>query len=406
MINYFWKEDNLYMLDIELIKKSMPDDVDAWIMVDYENKNPILVSMLGNRMLTRKIFMVIPKKEKPYLICHKIDTVFLSDENTKKNFDLHVYQTWEVMLALEKRDFASYKKVWMDVSENGLLPRVSLADYGSVSYIKDLGIEIESSGDIQQVLYAAFDENGARSQKEACETLLNIKDEAFAKIKNDILETGVSDEYKIQKFICDRLHEQGYIYDDPAIVAVNKNASDPHYGPTDKVSSPIKVGDVVLIDMWAKKDAPASVYGDITWMGYVGLEVPQEVEQRFQILRHAVDTGFMHLIDNLPLRPICGFEIDNVVREVIEDAGYGEYFIHRTGHNIASDVSPHGPGANIDNYESHDTRKLIPNTSFSLEPGIYAPDFGMRSETDVYIDSNNVPHMVGGRQTHVIAILK
>ena len=158
--------------------------------------------------------------------------------------------------------------------------------------------------------------------------------------------------------------------------------------------------------MWAKKDAPNSVYGDITWMGYVGERVPENVEKRFSILRRAVDSGFEFLKKNLPNRDVKGYEVDDIVREVIDNEGYGEYFIHRTGHNIAKDVSPHGPGTNIDNYESHDERNIIENTSFSLEPGIYAPDFGMRSETDVYIDKNRVPHMVGGRQEKVIPILK
>ncbi len=390
---------------ISEIQKRLSSSVSCWVLVDYENKNPIMVSMLGDLMLTRKIIMVIPREGKPFLICHKIDTVFLNQERITSQFNLHVYKTWKEMLELERNLLKDNPTLCMDISSDGLLPRVSLADYGSVEYLLSLGHKVVSSADMQQYLYAAFSEEEEKTQIEACNTLMMIKDEAFKKIKEDILTKGESDEYEIQSFICNRLHEEGYIYDDPAIVAINHNASDPHYGPNENVSSKIHKGDVVLIDMWAKKDIPNSVYGDITWMGYVGESVPKVVEDRFAILRKAVDSGFEYLEKNLPLRDVKGYEVDDIVRDVIDKAGYGEYFIHRTGHNISKDVSPHGPGANIDDYESHDERNLIENTSFSLEPGIYAPDFGMRSETDVYISKDRIPYMVGGRQEKVIAIL-
>jgi methionine aminopeptidase len=378
---------------------------DAWIIVDYENRNPMLVNFLGKKMLTRKIFLVFPKETKPFIICHSIDTVFLSDKKTFDNFNLHVYHTWEEMLALEKKDFASYKKVLMDVSKDGLLPRISLADYGSVDFIKKLGIEIASSGDLLQQFSAVYDAKAQILQLEADKITLNIKDEAFAKIKELIEINGKTDEYSIQKYISDRFHEEGMVYDDPAIVAIGKNASNPHYGPDSHVSSIISKGDLVLIDMWAKMDQPDSVYADITWMGYVGKKVPSKYEERFQILRKAIDSCLEFLSHELPKRRVEGYEVDDVSRKVITEAGYGSYFIHRTGHNIAVDVSPHGPGVNIDNYESHDTREVVDGVTFSLEPGIYAPDFGMRSETNVYIKKRK-PVVVAGRQEKIIPILK
>lgn len=392
---------------IELVKEALKkNNADAWIMVDYENRNKTMVSFLGEKMLTRKIFLVIPKEGKPYLICHSIDTVFLKGDDISSFFDLHVYQTWKEMLELEKEDFSGYSKVLMDISENGLLPRVSLADYGSVEYVKSLGIEVGSSQDILQMFSAVYDQESYRLQLLACKKALSIKDEAFEFIRNEVLEKGYSDEYTVQQFIARRFTEEGMVYDEAPIVAIDHNASNPHYGPSEKVSSKIERGNSVLIDMWAKMDDPKAVYSDITWMGYVGEAVPKEYEERFQILRRAVDTAFAFLKENLPKRRVEGYEVDDVTRKVVEESGYGKYFTHRTGHNIAVDVSPHGPGVNIDNNESHDTRRIIPHISFSLEPGIYAPDFGMRSETDVYIDENYVPHMVGGRQEHVIAILE
>jgi Xaa-Pro dipeptidase len=157
--------------------------------------------------------------------------------------------------------------------------------------------------------------------------------------------------------------------------------------------------------MWAKMDDPEGVYADITWMGYVGEEVPEIYANRFSILKKAIDSAVFFLKKELPLRRVEGYEVDALVRQEITKAGYGDYFIHRTGHNIAADVSPHGPGVNIDDYESHDTREIIDGVTFSLEPGIYAPDFGMRSETNVFI-AKRQPVVVAGRQEKVIAILK
>ena len=381
------------------------EGADAWVIVDYENRNKTLVEFLGNRMLTRKIFLVFPLKKKPFIICHSIDTVFLRDEEITKEFDLKVYHTWQEMLDIEKKEFAEYKKVLMDISEFGLLPRISLADYGSVEFIKSLGIEVASSGNLLQRFSALYSERAYELQLLANKKTLMIKDEAFAKIKELILKNGETSEYEIQKFICDRFHEEGMVYDDPAIVAIGKNASDPHYGPSKEVSSPIKKGDLVLIDMWAKMDDPEGVYADITWMGYVGEEVPEIYKKRFDILKKAIEADFEFLKNELPKRAVAGYEVDQVSRDYIKDAGFAEYFVHRTGHNIAVDVSPHGPGVNIDNYESHDTREIIDGVTFSLEPGIYAPDFGMRSETNVYIKDRQ-PIYVAGHQEEIIAILK
>jgi len=380
-------------------------NADAWILVDYENRNKTLVALLGEKMLTRKILMVIPKTGKPYLITHIIDTVYLNDSVTKARFDLVVYKTWREMLALEKRYFSAYKTVLMDVSENGLLPRVSLADYGSVDYVKSLGLEVLSSGDLLQELTAVYSKRAYELQLKADALTLAIKDEAFQKIKELILKNGETDELEIQKFIADRFHQEGMVYDDPPLVAIGKNASNPHYTPTPESHAKIHQGDLVLIDMWAKMDDPEGVYADITWMGYVGAEVPEVYAKRFAVVKAARDAVIAFLKKEIPLRPVAAYEADDVAREVITKAGYGDYFIHRVGHNIAVDVSPHGPGANLDDYESHDTRHLIEGTSFSDEPGIYAPDFGVRSETNLHI-LNHQAVVVAGLQDKIIPILK
>ena len=392
-------------MNIELIQKYIAaEKADAWILVDYECKNPVMNALLGPKMLTRKIFMAIPAEGKPYLITHFIDTVYLKDEETAKNFDLNVYKTWREMLNLEKELFASYKTALMDVSEFGLLPRVSLADWGSVEYIRSLGIEIKPSANVLQRITATYSERAYQLQLKTNEVTLRIKDEAFLKIKELIEEKSETDEYEIQQFIARRFHEEGMVFDDPPLVAIGKNASDPHYSPTEEIHDKIHEDDLVLIDMWAKMDDPEGVYSDITWMGFVGNEVPQVYVDRFNIVKNARDAVIAFLEKEIPLRPVMAYEADDVARKVISDVGYGEYFVHRVGHNIAVDVSPHGPGANLDDYESKDTRYLLEGTSFSDEPGIYAPDFGVRSETNLHIRNGKL-EVVAGLQDAIIPIL-
>ena len=394
---------NRGMLTLQEIQRKVDElGADAWVIVDYENQNPTLVRLLGSRMLTRKIFLVISKQEKPYLIVHRIDTVYLRD--LEDQFDLRIYQTWQEMLDLERASFASYQKVLMDVSENGLLPRISLADHGSVSFIESLGIEVISSGDLQQYMTSVLSEKSLQSQLKACKTCLKIKDEAFRLIALKIQQDGIADELDIQRYIARRFDEEGMVYDEPPLVAIGPNASDPHYTPAEDAHSPIREGDLVLIDIWAKYKEPGSVYADITWMGYVGTEVPEVYKKRFDIVKGARDAAISFLKKELPLRPVHAFEADDAARNYIVEHGYGQYFLHRLGHSIADGVSPHGPGANLDNYESHDTRLLLEGTSFSDEPGIYAPDFGVRSETDLHIHNGELV-VAGGLQEEVIAIM-
>ena len=393
-------------MKIKEIKKYIAQEgADAWVLVDYECHNPVMNALLGPKMLTRKIFMVIPASGKPYLITHIIDTVYLKDKETLGNFDLKVYKTWREMLDLEKKLLSGYKTVLMDISENGLLPRISLADWGSVDYIKSLGLEVRSSGDVLQRITAVYSKRAYELQKQACELTLKIKDEAFQKIKELVEKDGKTSEYEIQQFIADRFHEEGMVFDEPPLVAIGPNASDPHYAPTRESFSEICEGDLVLIDMWAKMDDPEAVYADITWMGYVGKEIPDVFAERFKIVKSARDAVIEFLKNEIPNRDVHAFEADDVARKVITDAGYGEYFLHRVGHNIAVDVSPHGPGANLDDYESKDTRLLLEGTSFSDEPGIYAPDFGVRSETNLHIKDGNL-EVVAGLQDEIIPILK
>ncbi len=389
---------------IENIKTYLTEnDVDAYIIPSYENNNELTLKILGRKMLTRKLFLIIPKEEKPYLITHSIDKLFLQDQS---DFNLKVYNTYKEMLDLEKQSFKHYKTIIMDISENGLLPKVSLADYGTVKFIADLNINIKSSADLLVYNNCRLNKTNYKLMQEACKLNLMIKDEAFKKIKEDILTIGYSDEYRIQQFIVKRYQENNMFFDEAPIVSVNLNASNPHYGPSKNKHLRINRGDVVLIDMWAKLNDESAIYSDITWMGEVSETISSKVSERFLILRHAVDKAVVFLKSELKKRRVEGYEVDRLIRDEINKTIYGSYFTHRTGHSIFNDLSPHGQGTNIDDYESKDTRAIIKNIAFSLEPGIYYKDFGMRLETDVYIDDNFEPVLVGGHQDEVIAILK
>ena len=375
----------------------------AYLSLDYENKNPLLASFTSGLMLTRKVAFLF-KSERPIVIAQTLDCPFLKKGYVGANFEIVEYRDWQEYLTLLKKHLSDTSAVYMDVSENGLLPRVSLADYGSVAYVMSLGKEIRSSADLLNEMIGTLSPEGEASQKVAADLLLAIKDEAFAYMAQALKAGKPLDEYEVQSFIAHRFEEEGMTYDDPPIVAVNANASNPHYQPTENEHSPIKKGDLILIDMWAKKKEKGSVYGDITWMAYAGREVPVEMAKPFATLVRSIDAAIAFLKQELPLREVAGYEVDRLVRKIIEEDGYLPYFTHRTGHSIKDDDGPHGPGVNMDDYESHDERKIVDGNSFSLEPGIYLPSFGMRSETDILVKGRK-PIVVAGRQREIKALL-
>lgn len=393
-------------MEIETIQKLIASlGKQAWITIDYENKNKALCGLLGGKMLTRKIIAVFYANRRPALIAHSIDCGLLKDGIVDRRFDIIEYKTWQQMLDGERKALENLSSVLMDYSENGLLMRVASADAGSVEFVKSLGIKVESSGDLLQSMTAVLTDRQYEEELKACELTLAIKDEAFAFIKRQIEEKGQTSELEVQRFIAKRFVEEGMTYDDAPLVANGKNAANPHYSPDENHNAVLKEGDLVLIDMWAKLNDQDGVYADITWMGYIGKEVPEVYASRFEIVKAARKGVIKFLKREIPNRDVYAYEADDVARKTISDAGYGEYFLHRVGHNIAVDVSPHGPGANLDNYETHDDRKLLEGTSFSDEPGIYAPDFGMRSETNIHI-RNRQAIVVAGGQEEIIPIMK
>ena len=363
-------------------------NIDAWIIYDYECTNDVLISFIGKKFLTRRLFLVIPKSEKPFIIANILDIVHLNTDDIKLNFEIITYRTWNELIETLNNKISGYKNVIMEISTYGTLPKSSYCDYGTVKLIEKFGIKVHSSADLLIHYTATYKDEALKSQYRAMEIVSKIKDEAFSLIEKTLKQKQRITEYDVTLFIVEQFKKHGLVFDSNPIVAVNKNAGNPHYEASENISDEIKPGDLILIDLWAKEDVSYGVYADITWMGYAGKNPPKEYIKLFEILKESIDNALDFLNNNLPNRAVCGYEVDDVVRNTLKKYNYEKYLIHRVGHSISIDNSPHGKGTNIDNYETHDERHIINNTGFSIEPGIYTKEFGLREEIDVYIENN------------------
>ena len=375
-------------MELDIVKNYLNNNAkDAWIIYDHGCTNNALVYFIGKKPLTRRAFMVIPLTGMPYIICHGIDVVYLSTTDITSRFSLITYRTWEELEKIIETRISKYNNVIMEISENGSLPKSSYCDYGTIEFIKKFVDTVDSSADLLTKFTSTLDTTALESHVSAMEKILKIKNQAFKHIEKTLKEKRKITEYDVQQYILKRFKREHLVTDSPPIVAVNANAGKPHYEPTKGKSRSIKKGDLILIDLWAREEnIENSVFADITWMAYAGKEVPEKYKELFDILHESIDEGLNFLNAHLPVRKVCGYEIDEVVRSYISSKGYGDYFIHRTGHSITTDNTPHGNGVNIDNYETHDTRHIIPNICFSMEPGIYTDKFGIRSEINVFVE--------------------
>jgi Xaa-Pro aminopeptidase len=292
------------------------------------------------------------------------------------------YSRWTEQASGLRELLRGARTVAMQYSPDCAVPYVSMVDGGTVELVRAAGVEIRTSADLVQLFEARWTDAQFESHIEAARRMDRIRGQAFGMIR-DRLPSGLT-EWDVWLFMRRRFEEDGLITDHGPIVAVNANASDPHYEPAAERHSPIKAGDLVLIDMWAKLQNPSnSVYYDITWTGYCGESPPERMQEVFRAVAGARDRGVDAVVSGAAKQ---GYQVDDAARSYIESHGFGEYFIHRTGHSIGTDV--HGAGANMDNFETHDVRRILPRTCFSVEPGIYLPDFGIRSEVNVYVGAD------------------
>lgn len=377
--------------------------LDGWLLYDFRRTNPIAVDFLHlSGIQTRRWFYLIPRRGEPKGLFHRIES---------HNFDgvpghRELFSSWRELEAGLEAMLSGVKKVAMEYSPKNAIPYVSRVDAGTIELVRSFGVEVVSSADLVQMFQAVLTPEEYQTHLYAARSLNEIKDTAFALIAEKIKAGTPVHEYEIQRFIWDQYPKYGMIADDPPIVAVNANASNPHYQPTKEVSSPIKREDLVLIDLWAKKDSVGSIYGDITWMGYVGDRLPEEIAKIWAVVTRARDEAARFATDRIAkgLKTL-GCEVDDVARGVIEKAGFGTNFTHRTGHSIGTE--DHGNGANIDNFETRDDRELVPGVCFSIEPGIYLEGlYGFRTEIDMFLHPKRVEVTTQPVQRDILLLLE
>ena len=380
-------------------------NLDAWLFFDFRGSNDLahrILNITAEKHLTRRFFYLVPKTGTPIKIVNSVEAHNLNHLPGETK----VYSSYDSLHEQLKNALANYKNIAMEYSPKCAIPYISKIDAGTIEYLSTFNINILSSADLISSYYTVWNEAQFKENVPVAKALNEIVDNSFKMIKSYILAGRPINEFTVQSFIMDEFEKRDYFTDFPPIVAVNGNAANPHYGPTESVFQPIVKGDLVLIDLWAKPNNDNAVWSDITWVGYVGESVPEKYVKVFNIVAQARDTAFDLVSQRFSNKQeVRGFELDQACRDVIEKAGYGSFFIHRTGHSI--DVDLHGNGAHLDNYETRDERLVLPMTSFSIEPGIYLPgDFGIRSEIDVFIKANNEVIATGRKQTELVPILK
>ena len=378
--------------------------LDGWLFYDFRMSDPLAYRILElpeNGIATRRWFCYVPATGKPIAIVSAVEAHRLDALGTDKN----VYRSHHEMLAAVGIALKGARRIAMDYSPGCAIPYVSRVDAGTVEMVRATGVEIISAANLIQRFEASLTREQLESHHRAARALRSIVDETFAEIGNSISGGRAVSEVSIQEFVMSRFAAKGLATYAPPIVAVNEHSADPHFAPTREHDRAVRRGDFVLLDLWAREAGADSIYADFTWVAFVGDQIPDELARVFDIVARARDAAVDLVQTRVAARePVAGQEADRAARAVIEDAGFGDKFVHRTGHSIGREV--HGAGANLDSLETLDDRALIDNTCFSVEPGIYLPGkFGVRSELDMTIEDGRA--MVSGepRQREIAAIL-
>ncbi|HWP83273.1 MAG TPA: M24 family metallopeptidase [Bacteroidota bacterium] len=381
------------------------EGVDGWLLYNFRGSNPVasrILNLPSHLMFTRRYFYFIPAAGSPRKLVHAIEQENLDVLPGEKL----IYATWRSLEEQLRALVRGSKRVAMEYSPRNAIPYVSIVDAGTLELVRDAQVEIISSANLVARFEACWDDVQARDNFETAQHLREIVDLVFSFIKRCVKDGKAVTEYDVQQFMLSEFKARGLTTESDPNCSVNANSANPHYEPTKEVHSPIKPGDFVLIDLWAKKNKPRSVYADITWTGFVGESVPDEYQKVFEVVKGGRDAALKFAQDSLKAgKTIRGYEVDDAARNFIKAKGYAEYFVHRTGHSIGEQI--HANGANMDNFETHDDRRILPRSSFSIEPGIYLPGkFGIRSEIDVYISPSNEVIVTGlPMQERVVAIM-
>ncbi|GHO94334.1 peptidase M24 [Reticulibacter mediterranei] len=373
-------------MDIERVQQALQHEkLDGWLFYDFRKSNPIAYQVLelpAEEMYTRRWFYFVPAQGGPSALVSAVEPHVLQALPGQR----FVFRTWQEMQAHLATILTPDTRVAMEYSPMNAIPYSARVDAGTLELVRQCGVEVVSSADLSQRFVAQLSDKQTEEHREAGRRLISAKDQLFAELSNDLRNGIALDEYHVQQRFLALIENAGLQATEPPIVGVNGNASNPHYAPSLTLSQPIQRGDLILFDFWARLPQPDAIYADYTWMAFAGTadEIPLRQREVFEIVRKARDTGIAFIRERLAAgKRVEGREVDDVTRAVIAKAGYGDNFVHRTGHSIYT--TDHGNGANIDNYETQDARALLEHTCCSIEPGIYLPAFGIRSEVNLLI---------------------
>lgn len=395
------------MFDLSAIQSALREDgLDGWLLYDFRGLNVLARRVLRfptDAHATRRWFYFLPATGEPRKLVHRIESGVLDAYPGGKT----VYLRWQELEAGVASLVKGAKYVAMEYVPRNANPYVSRVDAGTVELVRSAGVEVVPSGDLIQRFEACWDDEQWAMHQEASKHTSAAFDVAWKFLADGVRAGRAVHELDVQKVIMDHFARHRLVTDHPPIVGVGPHSADPHYAPAPGDAGLIREDSFVLIDLWAKCDRPRAVYSDLTWTGFVGTEVPARYEEVFQIVRRARDAGIERVKRAYAAsEPLQGWQVDQATRDVIESAGFGKEFVHRTGHSIGEET--HGNGANMDNLETHETRRVMRRTCFSIEPGIYLPgDFGVRSEVDVFVDAAGTVHVTGPEpQTAVVPVLR
>ena len=388
-------------LPIPAVQQALKKDgLDGWLLYDFHGSNPIAARLTdlasSSKMATRRWYYLVPANGAPRGLVHAIERHNLD----RLPGDKQPYSGREQLASGLKDLLRGMKRVAMEYSPGNAIPYVSRVDAGTVEAVRELGVEVVSSGDLVQRFEAVWSAEALGTHRSASERLYRIKDRAF-ELLGERAGRGLT-EYDVQQAMMGWFADEGLITSAEPCVAAEENAGNPHYQPTAAASRKIGTSELVLLDLWGKLQAPGAVFADITWMGFTGAAVPDRYARAFAAARDGRDAG-VELVKTAAQagRELRGYEVDRATREVIARAGYGAQFIHRTGHSLGEDV--HGNGVHMDDYETHDERRLIPGTGFTIEPGIYTPDFGVRTEINMFVAERDA-EVTGPMQTGIVTL--
>jgi Xaa-Pro aminopeptidase len=378
--------------------------LDGWLFCDHHRRDPMAYRILGlpeHGMATRRWFYFIPAAGEPVKLAHRVEPKALSALPGRQEH----YLAWTELHQKLKSMVGGAKSIAMQYSPDNNIPYIGLVDAGTVELIRSFGPVVATSADLVQQFEATFGDEGLRSHTWAGERVNRIKNETFAAMAKALSSGAAVTEYEFKEQIVRRFKEEGVTSDgDSPIVGFNDHPADPHFEPTREGAYTLKKGDTILLDLWARRVEPTGIYYDITWCAFAGTSPPAKYVEIFRVARDARDAAVAFVSKRLDAgSPVHGYEVDDACRKVVEGAGYGAYFLHRTGHSIGTTV--HGNGANIDNLETKDERLIVPGTCFSVEPGIYLEgSMAVRTEVDVFVTTAGKAEVIGEAQRELVLL--